>query len=90
MSLYVPGASTSLLEVTNISKHGFWLLLDDQELFLSFTQFPWFRAAPVAAILNVERLHAEHLYWPDLDVDLELDSIRSPEQYPLIARDEPL
>jgi hypothetical protein len=90
MSLYVPGADTSVLEVTNISKHGFWLLLDEQEYFLPFAQFPWFEAAPVAAILNVERLHAEHLYWPDLDVDLELDSIRSPERYPLISRDEGL
>ena len=73
-------------EVTNISKYGFWLLLDESEYFLPFAQFPWFRAAPVAAILNVECLHAEHLYWPDLDVDLELNSIRSPEDYPLLAR----
>ena len=76
-------------EVTNISKYGFWLLLDDSEYFLPFAQFPWFRAAPVAAILNVERLHAEHLYWPNLGVDLELNSILSPENYPLIADDEP-
>ena len=41
----------------------------------------------MAAILNVELMHAEHLYWPDLDVDLELESIRAPETYPLIARD---
>ena len=75
-------------EVTNISKYGFWLLLDESEYFLPFAQFPWFRAAPVAAILNVKRLHAEHLYWPDLDVDLELNSIRSPEDYPLVTRDE--
>lgn len=72
-----------------VLRDGVWLLLDDSEYFLSFAQFPWFRAAPVAAILNVERLHAEHLYWPDLDVDLELDSIRTPEAYPLVARNEP-
>jgi hypothetical protein len=86
MSLSVPGTGTSLLEVTNISKHGFWLFVDGSEYFLPFRQFPWFQPAPVAAILNVERLHAEHLYWPDLDVDLELESIRSPEKYPLAAR----
>jgi hypothetical protein len=72
--------------VTNISRHGFWLLMDEAEHFLPFEHFPWFRAAPVAAILRVERLHGEHLYWPDLDVDLELDSIRHPERYPLVAR----
>lgn len=38
------GASTSPVEVTNISQHGFWLLLADEELFLPFSEFPWFRA----------------------------------------------
>lgn len=85
MTSFAPGATTSTPEVTNISRHGFWLLLDETEYFLPFAQFPWFRDAPVAAILHVERLHAEHLYWPSLDVDLELDSIRHPERYPLIA-----
>lgn len=28
----MPGTSTSTVEVTNISKHGFWLLLDGREL----------------------------------------------------------
>jgi hypothetical protein len=86
MNLDAPGADISLLEVTNISKHGFWLFVDNTEYFLPFAQFPWFQAASVAAILNVQRLHPEHLYWPDLDVDLALDSIRAPENYPLIAR----
>ena len=86
MSSSMPGAAISAPEVTNISRHGFWLWLDGAEYFLPFAHFPWFQAAPVAAILRVERLHADHLYWPDLDVDLELDSIRHPERYPLIAR----
>jgi hypothetical protein len=28
------------VEVTNISPHGFWLLLDGRELFLPFADFP--------------------------------------------------
>ena len=32
------GASTSPVEVTNISQHGFWLLLDNEELFLPFSE----------------------------------------------------
>ena len=86
MTSSAPGAAISAPEVTNISRHGFWLLMDEAEYFLPFVYFPWFRAAPVAVILRVERLHGEHLYWPDLDVDLELDSIRHPERYPLVAR----
>jgi len=42
--------------------------------------------SPVSAVLNVEQPHPGHLYWPDLDVDLALESITSPEKFPLIAR----
>jgi hypothetical protein len=78
--------STSEVEVTNISRHGLWLLVGDEELFLPFDEFPWFKDASVQAILNVERQGPDHLYWPALDVDLALDSIRHPEQYPLISK----
>lgn len=81
----MPGIGTSAVEVTNISAHGFWVLLSDRELFLPFAEFPWFRSAPVGAILNVERPQLHHLYWPDLDIDLSVDSIEHPERYPLRA-----
>lgn len=84
---YAPGVDTSTVEVTNISKHGFWLFFDNEEHFLPFDGFPWFRNAPVSAILSVERLNEVHFYWPALDVDLELDSILHPERYPLVAQE---
>ncbi len=80
-----PGTDTSGVEISNISAHGFWLLLDDRELFLAFERFPWFKDANVGAILRVERPQPHHLYWPELDVDLEVDSIEHPERYPLVA-----
>jgi len=80
------GTATSGVEVTNISRHGFWILVDDRELFLPFDEFPWFADAPVKAILSVERPQPHHLYWPELDVDLTLESIEHPERYPLKAR----
>jgi hypothetical protein len=79
------GASISKPEVTNISKHGFWLLMGKEELFLAFKEFPWFKKATVQAILKVELHGEEHLHWPDLDVDLTLESIRHPEKYPLVS-----
>jgi hypothetical protein len=82
----MPGTDTSAAEVTNISRHGFWLLLDDRELFVGFEHFPWFKDAPVKAILEVERPRPHHLRWPGLDVDLTLDSIEHPERYPLAAK----
>ena len=80
------GTVVSEAEVTNISKHGFWLLLDDRELFLPFEEFPWFSGASVEAILKVERPQPHHLYWPELDVDLTVESIEHPERYPHKAR----
>lgn len=82
----MPGTITSAVEVTNISKDGFWLFLDEKEFLLPFEQCPWFKAATVEQITNVERPSPEHLYWPDLDVDLAVQSIRRPEEFPLIAK----
>lgn len=82
----MPGTDTSAVEVTHISRHGLWLLLDEREFFLPFEEFPWFAEAPVGAILNVERPQPHHLYWPELDVDLSVDSIEHPERYPMRAR----
>ena len=80
------GTITSAPEVTNISRHGFWLLLGDEELLLPFEQFPWFRSATVEQITHVEQPSPDHLYWPSLDVDLAVASIRHPEAFPLVAR----
>ena len=80
------GTHTSDVEVTNISKHGFWLLVAGRELFVSYEDFPWFQDATVGKILNVEEVSPGHFYWPELDVDLGLDSIEHPERYPLTAR----
>lgn len=89
MSFATLGEFTSPVEVTNISRHGFWLLLDDEELFLPFTDFPWFRDAAVAKILHVELPSRGHLYWPELDIDLAVDSIRHPERFPLVDARRP-
>jgi len=80
------GKSTSKVEVVQISEHGIWLFVQDREMFMPFEQFPWFRTASIAAAMNVEMVGPEHLYWPDLDVDLALDSIEHPERFPLVSR----
>ena len=80
------GKYISEVEVTNISKHGFWLFIGDRELFLPFEEFPWFRDVPVRKLLNVELPHPHHLYWPDLDVDLAVESIEHTEQFQLISK----
>ena len=81
----MPGSAMSAVEVTNISRHGLWVFLGDREVFLPFQEFPWFKGAPVEAILHVERPQAHHLYWPTLDVDLTVESIEYPARFPLTA-----
>jgi hypothetical protein len=82
----MPGTSTFPVEVTNVSRHGLWLLVGDEELFLPFEQFPWFRDASIEEISAVERQTADHLYWSLLDIDLSVESIRDPAAFPLVAR----
>jgi hypothetical protein len=76
----MPGKGTSQAEVTNISPHGFWLLIDERELFLPFEEYPWFKRAPVQAIVRLEQPRPGRLHWPDLDIDLSVDSIEHPER----------
>lgn len=81
------GTHTSTVELTHVSKHGFWLLLGNEELLLPFAQFPWFKKASIEQLSEVEWPTPDHLHWPALDVDLSVASIRHPEDFPLISRD---
>lgn len=72
-------------EVTNISTHCFWLLLGNEELAVPFSEFPWFKKATVEQLGDVQRPTEDHLYWPQLDVDLSIASIRNPDQFPLVS-----
>jgi hypothetical protein len=80
------GTSTSHAEVANISALGFWLF-GDRELFVPFREFPWFVDAPVSKILNVQHPQEDHLFWPELDVDLSVESIEYPDSFPLTYRE---
>jgi len=78
------GENTFAIEVANISAHGIWLLVGEKEYFLPYETFPWFRDARVSDILDVTLSHGFHLYWPKLDVDLELAALENPDQFPLV------
>ena len=80
------GGGTSGVEVLNVSPHGFWLRVAGQEHFLGFGQFPWFRKVTLSQLFAVELHHGEHLYWPELDADLDLDRVANPQKYPLVAK----
>jgi hypothetical protein len=80
------GTSTSEIEVSLASNKGFWLLLGDEELFVPYSEFPWFKKATIEEISKIEWPTPDHLYWPLIDVDLSVDSIRNPSKFPLRSR----
>ena len=77
---------TSAVEVTNVSQHGFWIFIGDREVFASFPDFPWFEQATTRELTTVELPSPHHLYWPELDIDLAVDSLDHPDRYPLVSR----
>jgi hypothetical protein len=86
MSSNLPGIGISESEVTNIGAAGFWLLVDDREYFVPFTDYPVFQTATIEQIFNVQRLGPRQFHWPALDADIELDALENPNQFPLIWR----
>lgn len=85
MQLETLGDNTSQVEITHISSHGIWILSENEEMFLSYEDFPWFKDIPIRQILNVHELSPGHFYWPDLDVDLSKEIIKHPERFPMKA-----
>ena len=83
------GKPISVVEVTNVSKHGFWLMLGERERFLAFEHFPWFRDVSIGQLCNVQLPHPHHLYWPDLDIDVAVESIDHRERFPLVSAPRP-
>ena len=82
----MPGSITSAAKVTHISKNGFWILLGDEELLVPFEHFPWFKKATVEQISDVNWPTPDHLHWPSLDIDLSVQSIRQPQDFPLTSQ----
>jgi hypothetical protein len=58
-------------EPSAFSLHGY-----GQEYFVGFDNFPWFRKASLEHLFKVEFSHGGHLYWPDLDIDLDRERFK--------------
>lgn len=83
MALLTRGENPSLVEVTGISAIGFWLLAADREYFVPFADYPDFLQATVEQIYRLETPAPTQLYWPDLDIDIGLAALATPELFPL-------
>lgn len=81
--------STSV-SVLMINAQGIMISVLGYDYFLSYNRIPWMQDAPIRSVLNVQMSGPEAIEWPDLDVDLEIDSLRHPERYPLVIKRNPL
>jgi hypothetical protein len=66
----------SRADITSIDSQGFWLHCNREELYLPFAMYPWFEHATVAQLCRVECFGDTCLYWPRLDLELSVDTIR--------------
>jgi hypothetical protein len=79
------GTNTSPVDI-HITQFGLWLCIHDEEYFLSYKDYGFFKDATINDIYEVELHHKTHLYWPSLDIDLDIEILKNPRQFPLIAK----
>ena len=74
------------VSVRTIMPDGIFLTVYGSDYYLSYNRLPWFRNAKISDIFNVEMIGDEAIRWDALDIDLEIDSLRYPERYPLVMK----
>jgi len=80
------GKNISTAEIQGVFKQGIWVFINGQEFFLPFDRYPWFQKATIKQIYDFKFLHGHHLRWKSLDIDLDIESLKNPADYPLIAK----
>jgi len=65
---------------------GIFLTVYGDDYYLSYNRLPWFKNAKISDIFNVEMVGDYAIRWDNLDVDLEIDSLKYPERYPLVMK----
>ena len=79
-------SDNTLVNVLMINAQGIMISVLGHDYFLSYNRIPWMQDAPIRSVLKVRMSGSEAIEWPDLDVDLEIDSLQHPERYPLVIR----
>ena len=75
-----------LASVLMINGQGIMLCVDGNDYFLSYNRVPWLKDASISSVLNVQKEGNSAISWPELDVDLEIESLKHPERYPLVMK----
>lgn len=82
--------SDTSVSVLMINSQGIMLSVLGNDYFVSYNRVPWLRNARISSALNVRMAGRNAIEWPDLDVDIEIESLKHPERYPLVMKNSPL
>lgn len=82
--------ANTLASVLMINADGIMLSVCGHDYFLSYNRIPWMRDASISSVLDVRMSGQNAIEWPALDVDLEIESLKHPERYPLIIKRNPM
>lgn len=74
------------VSVLMINDKGIMLSVKGNDYFVSYNRIPWMKHACISDALDVKMSGRNAIEWPKLDVDLEIDSLKHPERYPLIMK----
>lgn len=74
------------VSVLMINAQGIMLSVQGNDFFISYNRMPWLRNARISDVLNVRMSGRSAIEWETLGVDLEIESLKHPERYPLIMK----
>lgn len=77
---------TTQVSVLMINDKGIMLSVKGNDYFISYNRIPWMKNACISDALDVQMSGRNAIEWPKLDVDLEIESLKHPERYPLIMK----
>ena len=78
------------VSVLMINAQGIMLSVLGNDYFISYNGMPWLKDARISDVLNVQMSGRSAIEWKNLDIDLEIESLKHPERYPLIMKRSPL
>jgi len=78
------------VSVLMINAQGIMLSVLGNDYFISYNRMPWLKDARISDVLNVQMSGRSAIEWKNLDIDLEIESLKHPERYPLIMKRSPL
>ena len=79
-------SSNTSANVLMINDKGLMLSVLGQDYFISFNRLPWMKDAAIRDVLDVQMCGDDAIEWPKLDIDLEIDSLKHQERYPLVMK----